>query len=167
MKLDDAQKTTVVKWIQDGLKLSEIQNRIVSEFGLSLTYMDVRFLVDDLKLVPKDVEPPKTPTLSAPSPAVAPASGLNPERSAPEPAPELAGAPAATGNVSVSVDQIARPGAMASGKVTFSDGNKADWYFDQTGRLGLVPQLTGYRPVPADLQQFQMALEIELSKMGM
>jgi hypothetical protein len=53
-----------------------------------------------------------------------------------------------------------------SGKVTFSDGNQAEWYLDQAGRLGLVPQQTGYRPPAADVQQFQMALETELSKLG-
>jgi hypothetical protein len=56
---------------------------------------------------------------------------------------------------------------MASGKVTFSDGNIADWYFDQTGRLGLAPEQAGYRPPAADLQQFQTALDAELSKMGL
>ena len=61
-----------------------------------------------------------------------------------------------------------RPGARAivSGKVTFSDGQTADWYLDQTGRLGLSPKLAGYRPPASDVQQFQMALEAELSKMG-
>ena len=49
----------------------------------------------------------------------------------------------------------------------FSDGKKADWYIDQTGRLGLAPQEAGYRPPAADVQQFQIALEAELSKMGM
>ena len=66
----------------------------------------------------------------------------------------------------MAVDQLARPGAVVSGKVTFTDGNRADWYIDQTGRLGLVPQQTGYRPPAADLQQFQAALEGELSKLG-
>jgi hypothetical protein len=65
------------------------------------------------------------------------------------------------------VDQIARPGAVASGKVTFRDGNKAEWHFDQTGRLGLLTERQGYRPPAADLQQFQMALEAELSKIGL
>ena len=57
MTLDDTQRKKVAGWVQDGLKLSEIQNRITSELGLRLTYMEVRFLVDDLKLVPKDIEP--------------------------------------------------------------------------------------------------------------
>jgi hypothetical protein len=64
------------------------------------------------------------------------------------------------------VDQITRPGAVVSGKVTFSDGNRAEWYLDQSGRLGLAPELAGYRPPAADVQQFQVALEAELSKMG-
>jgi hypothetical protein len=68
--------------------------------------------------------------------------------------------------VSVAVDQIARPGAVVSGKVTFSDGVRAEWQFDQAGRLALAPQQPGYRPSAADLQQFQLTLESELSRMG-
>jgi hypothetical protein len=34
------------------------------------------------------------------------------------------------------------------------------------GRLGLAPQTKGYKPTPADIEQFQMALQKELSKMG-
>ncbi len=58
MNLDDAQKRQVSAWIHAGLKLSEIQSRLAAELGVRLTYMEVRLLVDDLKLVPKDVEPP-------------------------------------------------------------------------------------------------------------
>ncbi|HYG24333.1 MAG TPA: hypothetical protein VEH04_16270 [Verrucomicrobiae bacterium] len=161
--LTDEQRQQVAKWIEEGVKLSEIQNRIGSEFGLRLTYMDVRFLVDDLKLTPKDQERPKTPT---PPPAAAPSAPGGPKPVSPI-APESSGAPASKIGVSVSVDQLARPGAMVSGKVTFSDGQKADWYFDPAGRLGLSPVQAGYRPTPADLQEFQMALESELSRMGM
>ena len=66
----------------------------------------------------------------------------------------------------MSVDQFTRPGALVSGKVTFSDGVKADWYLDQTGRLGLVPAQQGYKPAPGDIQQFQAALEREMMKLG-
>ena len=71
MSLDETQRKKVADWIAQGLKLSDIQNRISSEFGIRLTYMDVRLLVDDLKLVPKDAEPPKTSsalTTGVPSP---------------------------------------------------------------------------------------------------
>lgn len=151
MNLDDAQRKKVADWIDQGLKLSEIQNRITTELGLKLTYMEVRLLVDDLKLTPKDVDLPKDP-----APATVPPAQ-------PSPAPA---APAPTGGVSVAVDQLARAGAVVSGKVTFSDGQKAEWYFDQTGRLALAAQQPGYRPSPGDIQQFQAILDQELSKMG-
>ena len=158
MNLNEAQKKTVSEWIAAGAKLSEVQSRLAKEFGLSLTYMEVRFLVDDLKLRLQDPEPPKPAT---PPPNAAPASPATPA------APETADAPAPLGGqVSVTVDKIARPGALVSGGVTFSDGMSADWYLDQTGRLGLVAKQQGYKPSPADVQQFQMALEREMAKMG-
>jgi len=148
MNLSEEQRQRVSAWILEGAKLSEIQNRLLSEFKLKFTYMEVRFLVDDLKLTPKDPEPPK---VVAP-PATTPAK-LTVEKN---PAPE--GTLPASG-VSVSVDQIAKPGAVVSGKVTFSDGQTADWYLDQTGRLGVVPKQAGYKPSAADVQDFQLALQ--------
>jgi len=161
MNLDQAQRNKVVEWIGQGLKLSEIQNRLISEFGLCVTYMEVRLLVDDLKLTPKDPEPVKPPAEAL----LATAASVPADAKTVSPLPPLA--PAKPGGVSVSVDQLARPGAVVSGKVTFSDGNTSDWYLDQMGRLGLAPQKQGYRPPPADVQQFQAALEVELSRMGM
>ena len=154
MNLDEEQRQTVAKWISEGAKLSEIQKRLL-ELGIKLTYMEVRFLVDDLKLTPKDPEPPK---VVAP-PAAAPTK-LTAEKN---PAPE--GTLPASG-VSVSVDQIAKPGAMISGTVKFSDGQIADWYLDQTGRLGVVPKTAGYKPSAADVQDFQLALQQEVAKLG-
>lgn len=152
MNLDDAQRQKVAAWIAEGLKLSEIQNRLRSELGVQLTYMEVRLLVDDLKLTPKDAERSKPVELAA-----APISTAAPAPAEPKPA---------TGGVAVSVAEIARPGAIVSGQVTFSDGQQAEWYLDQTGRLGVIPKQPGYKPVAADVQQFQMALEREMAKLG-
>jgi len=171
MNLTDEQRAAVSKWIGEGSKLSEIQTRLAKEFGLRLTYMEVRFLMDDLKLQPKDQEQPAVPPAPAPSPAaarpdskVAPSAedDVDPFHEAME---ETQGAPSG-GNVSVKVDQITRPGALVSGKVTFSDGKKADWYLDQTGRLGLSPEEPGYRPAPADVSMFQLQLQAALSRSG-
>jgi hypothetical protein len=157
MILDESQRQRVTAWILQGAKLSEIQSRLAEEFGLRLTYMEVRLLVDDLKLTPKDPERPKEPE---PPPAQEPKSAdLKGGASAP-------GSSAAIGKVSVTVDQLTRPGAVASGKVTFSDGQGGDWYLDQTGRLGVVPRQQGYKPSAADVQQFQAALQSELARMG-
>jgi hypothetical protein len=169
MNLDEAQRSKVAEWIAQGLKLSDIQSRLAADLGVRMTYMEVRLLVDDLKLVPKDVEPPKPvdSVLTAPAgrpPAGAPSpKGPLPGPAAPKPAPPGGG----PGRVSVSVDGIARPGTVVSGNVTFSDGNSAIWQFDEMGQLRLAPQQPGYRPPAADLQQFQMALEAEISKLGL
>jgi len=151
MNLTEEQRQRVTAWILQGAKLSEIQSRLLSEFGAKLTYMEVRLLVDDLKLTPKDPDPPKVPDLAA----------------APKPAEEKKAATAGGNKVSVGVDQIARPGTVVSGKVTFSDGEKAEWYLDQMGRLGVVPAKQGYKPSAADVQQFQTALQEELQRMGL
>jgi hypothetical protein len=65
------------------------------------------------------------------------------------------------------VDQIARPGSVTSGSVKFSDGETATWQMDQYGRLGLGPKKQGYKPTQADVQSFQLALEAELTKLGL
>ena len=161
MNLDEAQRQRVSAWIIQGAKLSEIQNRLLSEFGKKLTYMEVRFLVDDLKLTPKDPEPPKAAVPPVSPPAADPAKRTVEKNPAPE-----GTLPAAGGNVSVSVDHLTKPGAMFSGKVTFSDGQIADWHRDQTGRLGVAPKQAGYKPSAADVQDFQIALQSEIAKLG-
>jgi hypothetical protein len=158
MNLDEGQRRKVAEWIEQGLKLSEIQSRIGKDFGVSMTYMDVRFLIDDLKLKPKDVEPVPMPTLNSGKPAAAPASTAPTAGAAP--------AEAANGTVSLSVDHVARPGAIVSGRVTFSDGQGAAWLIDQMGRPGLVPDQQGYRPSQPDIVQFQTKLQDELAKLG-
>ena len=161
MNLTEEQRQRVTAWILQGAKLSEVQNRLAAEFGIKLTYMEARFLVDDLKLTPKDPEPPKT---------VEPPAAEKKLETKPLPAEEKFDeeipAPAGTSKVSVTVDQITRPGAIVSGKVTFSDGQNADWYLDQTGRLGVVPKQQGYKPSAADVQDFQIALQQEVAKLG-
>jgi len=161
MNLTEEQRQCVVAWIAQGAKLSEVQNRLASEFGLKLTYMEARFLVDDLKLTLKDPEPPKV--VEPPAAAQPAASALASKEPLPGAAPVV---PPAGGKVVVIVDQITKPGSIISGKVNFSDGQIADWYLDQTGRLGVVPKQTGYKPSAPDVQEFQLALQQEVAKLG-
>jgi hypothetical protein len=151
MNLDETQQKKVAAWINEGLKLSDIQNRLETECGLRLTYLDVRLIVDDLKLKPKDPPAPPKPAPSAPAESKL---SLGPAETPPA-------------NIGVTVDQLTRPGALVSGKVKFSDGKSAEWILDQTGRLGLVPAEKGYKPSAADLQDFQIALQAELQKQGL
>ena len=155
MNLDETQRQKVMTWIEEGLQPADIQKRLGEEFGVKLTYMEVRFLLADLDLKPKDKE---VAPAAAPTPSADPAAATTPVGDATEGA--LGGA------VSVSVDQLTRPGAVVSGKVTFSDGKGAEWYLDQMGRLGLLPKEKGYKPPQSDLMEFQTALQDQLAKLG-
>ena len=65
MNLSDSHKQQVSAWLEQGLKVADVQKKMAAELGVTMTYMEVRFLLDDLRLNPKDPEPPKQP---APSP---------------------------------------------------------------------------------------------------
>lgn len=153
MTLTDAQKAAVATWLADGAGLSDVQRRLREEFQLSLTYLDTRLLVDDLKLKLKEPEPPEPEPTPEPTPAAEP--------------PPLPGEddgfddlpPAGGGKVNVTIDQITKPSALISGRVTFSDGETAEWYLDQTGRLGLNATTIGYRPSERDVLAFQVELQ--------
>jgi len=171
-------------WATDGLQLGDIQNKIEEEFKTRLTFMDTRFLIDDLgiELVDdeeevEEIEPENTSESDSPAPAEATAE--EPVAAAPEqstPSTEAANpfakkeaevAPEAEGDVAVSIDQINVPGTMLSGKVTFPDGKNSGWYIDQAGSLGLDPEEPGYRPSEAHLLAFQRKLQTMLSEQGM
>lgn len=151
MQLSEEQQKAVADWVAAGSSLSDVQDRLKSEFGISLTYMEVRFLIDDLKIQLVD-----KPSASAAADLLASAKQQGEA--------EREGAPA--GGVSVSVDTVMRPGALVSGKVVFSDGQKAEWMLDQTGRLALNTATPGYRPSQDDVLAFQDQLQRAVQGMG-
>ncbi len=183
MSLTPEQKQTVATWVAAGDNLSAIQKKLSEQFKISMTYMDVRFLVDDLDLSLKDAAPkvdtsdvskaqpakPKPPAAKTPPAAVSdqdlPADledgelAEDPNAFPEEPVP---------GNVVVEVNKVNLiPGALASGKVTFSDGVTADWIVDNQGRPGFTKvSQPGYRPTPQDGQAFMQELSAALQQQG-
>ena len=145
VKLTEDQKKQVAQWVAEGASLSDVQRRLKEECAVSITYMDVRFLVDDLQLQLK--EQPKQ------SEAVERLAAAKQEGES------ARSAPSTGGGVAVTMDTITKPHALASGKVTFSDGETAEWMLDQTGRLGLNPSKPGYRPSETDVMSFQRELQ--------
>ena len=152
MQLTEEQKQRVSQWIADGMKLADVQRKLADDFDVRVTYMEARFIVDDLKLTPLD--PPEPAKVASESTAPAPVSPLDP-------------LVPSGGGVVLKVDEITRPGTLVSGTVTFSDGGKASWHLDQMGRLGMHPETVGYHPPDADVETFQIALEKELVRLGM
>ena len=162
MQLTEEQKQQVIRWIAEGQKLADVQRRLADEFDVRLTYLEARFLIDDLQLTPQDPPEPVKSPITAESPAPPTASPGAPSPLVTDPA-----APAApAGKVALKVDEIMKPGTLVSGTVTFSDGGKAAWYLDQMGRLGMNPDQPGYRPPEPDINEFQIAIDQELTRLG-
>ena len=157
MQLTEEQKQQVIRWIAEGQKLADVQRRLADEFDVRLTYMEARLLIDDLKLTPQD--PPE------PAPKLAPAPDA-PTAAETIPATPLDAPAAGAGKVALQVDEITKAGTIVSGTVTFSDGGKAAWYLDQMGRLGMNPEKEGYHPPEPDINEFQVALDKELTRLG-
>lgn len=171
MTLTPEQKQAVSEWIAAGDNLSAVQKKLTEQFKISMTYRDVRFLVDDLGLELKNPAPKadtsdvsKTPA-TPPAPAAADADGLPPE-GYPEEEGVPAQPPAGPGTFSLEIDRIMRPGTMVSGAVTFSDGVSGKWALDQQGRLMLETPQKGYQPSQPDLQAFQRELQTQLQRQG-
>ncbi|EDY81031.1 hypothetical protein VDG1235_648 [Verrucomicrobiia bacterium DG1235] len=150
MSLSTEQKSQVAKLLADGAGIADIQRTIVDEFKIQMTYMEVRFLLDDLDL-----------DLAAP-PAPEPEEEDTSEAEAIPAEAELVG-----GSVKVEMDKIKRPGAALSGDVTFSDGVSAKWYVDPHGRLGLDTDQEGYQPSPEDIENFQLELQRQMQAPGL
>jgi hypothetical protein len=148
MDLSDSQQSTVSTWIADGKSLADVQRLLREEFSISMTYMDVRFLVDDLNIV-----------FAEPEVAVAEAADAASDES------EVVDAQPA--GVTVDVDAIPLPGALVNGSVVFSDGVKLGWQLSSAGQLGLIPgDDPQYRPSPEDVQDFQAQLQEVLQQKG-
>ena len=135
MNLSPSQIEEIKAAVSSGAKLAEIQKLILNKFDISMTYMDVRFLVDDLNIELKEAEAPKEPT-------------HEPKQEIPQP-----------GTLHVDIDPVQRPGAMAGGKVVFSDGVSATWELDYEGRLRLDGTPDNYQPSPEDIQGFRTKLQ--------
>ena len=168
MTLTPEQKQAVASWVAAGDNLSNVQRKLREQFQLSMTYMDVRFLVDDLNLELKDPKPQaKANDLAKAPPAASPGDksgekkgfldkvkekvGLGAKDGAEgtesdlveEEDVEAGGIPAEAdvgiSTVKVVVDKVTLiPGALAGGSVTFSDGVTGKWIVDQYGRPGFT-----------------------------
>ncbi len=143
-----------------------MQRRINEEFGISMTYMDVRFLVLDIGAELKDKEPPKKEEPAEEKADAAPAAMADEDAAdaadaaAEDEAIETEPLPIGNGKVSVTLDKVVRAGALASGTVIFSDGVEGGWMLDQMGRLALTKiSQPGYQPSEADIQAFQVELQ--------
>ncbi len=151
MNLTELQKSQVESWASSGESISSIQNLIKLEFNIGMTYMDVRFLVDDLGVIYKDEE------VTDSGDVLEDLSDSN----------EAILEDKTSKSVTVDVDSVIRPGSLVSGTVCFTDGIKLGWQLTSAGQLGLIPgDDPEYRPSNEDLQEFQSQLQTLLKDKG-
>ncbi|MBT6167646.1 MAG: hypothetical protein HOH94_09275 [Verrucomicrobia bacterium] len=144
--MSSEQVEMVKGWVAEGAQMADVQRRLKDDFGFNVTYMDTRFLSLDLELTfqVNEEEAKAEEVIEAPQ--------VQEE-------PDLEGTKPDGGSVSASLDQVARPGSMVSGTVTFSDGMKGLWLIDEMGRPSIDPDQPGYQPSEADLVSFQEELK--------
>lgn len=187
--LTEEQKQLIHTWAAEGLELGDIQSRLSDDHGLKATYMEMHLLMIDLKVEFPDEEeeepepepepaapaapgdattqvPPAAPAI--PADAAIPAEAAATDAAAPAAPADAAPAEAPPGappspedlpNVTVTLSDLARPGTMAGGQATFDNGETAEWYMDELGRLGMNPANPEFKPSEAQIMAFQVELQ--------
>lgn len=165
--LNPQQRQLVEQWAAEGATLNQIQDRLRTECSVTLTYMEVRLLIMELgvKIQDKPREKPPEPPAPPKQPPADVEDDIDIDADAQPPEGE-ATPPAGGGELKVSVDEIPPPGALVSGKATFSDGQTIQWFMDQQGRFGMRGPAPGYQPPPQDIPLFQRELDTLLSMRG-
>jgi len=135
----------IAEKLNEGLSLGDVQKLLADEYGINMTYLDLRLVASDLR-VDWENQPAKT------APTVAADKADTPESA-------LADAPRAT---TVTVNKIERPGYMMSGTAEFASGARGEWSIDYSGRPALSLAEGSAKPTQEDLADFQRELQQKL-----
>lgn len=152
--LTDDQVARIREWAEAGDGHPEIQKKLREEFDLRVTYLETRFLLEDLKIELKSAPEPEPEK---------PAEAESDEADLDDADAEDEGG---AGGVTLTVDAVLRPGAIISGKADFGGGQTASWWLDQMGRLGLDASDPAFRPTEEQAIAFQNELRKVLRKNG-
>ena len=168
----DEIKAFIADRTREGHNLSKIQD-MLAEQGVKMTFMELRLIASEIETSfwqKSEPQPEPAPEAEKPAQDAAPAEesdGLPADDAGAEQLPPddaaAAGEPPADGEAkprgrtTVTLDQLARPGFLATGGVSFGSGASGNWCLDQMGRL-MFEKLEG-KPNRQDLQEFQLELQ--------
>ena len=168
----DEIKAFIADRTREGHNLSKIQD-MLAEQGVKMTFMELRLIASEIETSfwqNAEPQPEAAPEAEKPAQDAAPADDadelpadeseeeqLPPDDAAPADAPADDGKAAPRGRTTVTIDQLARPGFLATGGVSFGSGASGNWCLDQMGRL-MFEKLEG-KPDRQDLQEFQLELQ--------
>ncbi|MBO4345390.1 MAG: hypothetical protein J5833_06530 [Victivallales bacterium] len=172
----------IMEKLNSGMSLSDLQKLLDSEYGIKLTYFDLRMIVSELRIEWDKQEKKRKPAIAVtptpqPQPAPTPAPAPKQEEAfggemANEEATEEEGdiaeddaEDAADGETTVTVDDVPMRGAVMSGSVKFASGASGKWMMNRMGQLGLASLDEGSeQPTQDDLMLFQQELQTVLQE---
>lgn len=143
---ENERNQVIAEKLQEGMSLSDVQKLLDAEYGIKMTYLELRLLAADLSVDWSRLDEQKEEEQS----------------DAPEDI-DLSKEPESESATRVSVSKLVRPGAAMSGDVTFASGAEAEWFIDASGRLGLNPKSGSSQPTQDDIREFQIELQKKLS----
>ena len=155
--------------LNEGLSLSDVQKLLDSEYGMKMTYFELRMIVSTLDINWSNQEkkhtsvitpsPAPEPPKPAPQQQEAPKVDANPEPPDDDDADDEI-EPGEDGGTQVTMDDVPIPGAVMSGHVVFASGASGKWVFNRMGQLGLAELDEGSeKPSQEDLMLFQQELQ--------
>ena len=169
----------IASQLNAGVSLSDVQTKLAQEYGVKMTYFELRMLAMGLAVDWEKQDKPKpaaTPAsvVAAPQEAAADdddmaatddfnANDAEDTEAKPtdddedeEPDDDEA---AAEGETKIVLDETPHPGAALSGTAVFASGASGKWALARNGRLGFVPDEGSKEPDENDWQLFQAELQ--------
>jgi hypothetical protein len=153
-------KKLVAKYLSEGIELSKIQDILKNKHDANMTFLELRLLASELENIDWAALNPEDETPEEEAPAETDNTDAA-EVIDGEPVEDDLSTPEYSGNTTVEVSKLVRPGAVANGSVKFGSGATAEWILDQFGRLSL-DKAEG-KPTPQDLEEFQLELQKALA----
>ncbi len=166
-------KGFIAEKVAGGFSLSQIQD-LLNQENVKLTFMELRLIASEIESdvfkarekssvtennppAAEESQPENGETAGYPGTeeTVDSVDSVNP---ASVPEDNSGESSVVRGKTSVTVSPIQRPGFHATGTVSFGSGVTAEWFLDQTGRLGL-DNVNGGKPDQQDIIEFQEELK--------
>lgn len=166
----------IASQLNAGVSLSDVQTKLAQEYGVKMTYFELRMLAMGLAVDWEKQDKPKpaatpAPVVAAPQKAaagdddMAAADDFNAEDTEAEPTddddneePDDDEA-VADGETKIVLDETPHPGAALSGTAVFASGASGKWALSRNGRLGFEPDEGSKEPDENDWQLFQAELQ--------
>ena len=169
----------IASQLNAGVSLSDVQTKLAQEYGVKMTYFELRMLAMGLAVDWEKQDKPKpaatpAPVVAAPQEAaaddddMAAADDFNADDAADteaeptddddneEPDDDEA---ATDGETKIVLDETPHPGAALSGTAVFASGASGKWALSRNGRLGFEPDEGSKEPDENDWQLFQAELQ--------